>query len=83
MLTKDEMALHTGGDKPRQMLLNEDQRRKLEEHGHPEAWFVCTIKSRCTIECDHCDQVLLILTEDPEVCAQPHPHKLGVDDDND
>ncbi len=53
--------------------LTDDQREALEEHGHPAAWFICTISSRVTLECDACDEVLIVLSEDPTVCRQPHP----------
>lgn len=50
--------------------LSDQQKKSLEEHGHPEAWFVCTTANSVTLECDHCDQVLIVITNDPAICQQ-------------
>jgi len=50
------------------MKLNKEQREKLESHGHPDFWFICTTNEQVTLECDHCDEVLMILTDDSYVC---------------
>jgi len=55
------------------MKLNEEQRKVLEEHGHPEDWFIYPAEERVTLECDHCDEVLLVLTEDATVVEQERP----------
>ena len=55
------------------MILNEKQRAALEAHGHPAAWFVCTTSQSAVIECDACDEILLILVDDPAVAQQEHP----------